>query len=160
MSHLTRLRDNLCWRVFWNNLCIPAADLTRNFYSHIKKWKVKVLVAQSCPTLCDHMDCSLPGSSVHGILQTRILELPFPSPGDTPASGIKPGSPALQADSLPSELPEKPTYMGMYTYKHKYMYIYKYIVSIHTGPSDDCNLTFSKIHQFINFSKLVIPLGN
>ena len=33
-----------------------------------------VLVAQSCPTLCDSMDCSLPGSSVHGILQARILE--------------------------------------------------------------------------------------
>ena len=32
------------------------------------------LVAQSCPTLCDPMDCNLPGSSVHGILQARILE--------------------------------------------------------------------------------------
>ena len=32
------------------------------------------LVAQSCPTLCDPMDCSPPGSSVHGILQARILE--------------------------------------------------------------------------------------
>ena len=31
-------------------------------------------VTQSCPTLCDHMDCSLPGSSVHGIFQERILE--------------------------------------------------------------------------------------
>ena len=31
-------------------------------------------VAQSCPTLCDPMDCSSPGSSVHGILQARILE--------------------------------------------------------------------------------------
>ena len=31
-------------------------------------------VAQSCPTLCDPMDCSPPGSSIHGILQTRILE--------------------------------------------------------------------------------------
>ena len=31
-------------------------------------------VAQSCPALCDPMDCSLPGSSVHGILQARILE--------------------------------------------------------------------------------------
>ena len=31
-------------------------------------------VAQSCQTLCDPMDCSLPGSSVHGILQARILE--------------------------------------------------------------------------------------
>ena len=37
-----------------------------------KSWKVKV--TQSCPTLCDPMDCSLPGSSVHGILQVRILE--------------------------------------------------------------------------------------
>ena len=45
-----------------------------------KKKKVKVSVAQLCPTLCDPMDCSLPGSSVHGILQTRILEwvaIPF-----------------------------------------------------------------------------------
>ena len=30
--------------------------------------------AQSCPTLCDPMDCSLPGSSIHGILQARVLE--------------------------------------------------------------------------------------
>ena len=35
---------------------------------------VKVLVAHSCPTLCDPMDCSPPGFSVHGILQARILE--------------------------------------------------------------------------------------
>ena len=33
-----------------------------------------VLVTQSCPTLCNPMDCSPPGSSVHGILQARILE--------------------------------------------------------------------------------------
>ena len=31
-------------------------------------------VTQSCPTLCDHMDCSLPGSSAHGIFQARVLE--------------------------------------------------------------------------------------
>ena len=31
-------------------------------------------VAQSCPTLSDPMDCSLPGSSVHGIFQARVLE--------------------------------------------------------------------------------------
>ena len=42
--------------------------------------KVKVLVTQSCRTLCDPMDCSLSGSTVHGILQARILEwvaMPF-----------------------------------------------------------------------------------
>ena len=37
----------------------------------MQKWKV--IVTQSCLTLCDPMDCSLPGSSVHGILQARIL---------------------------------------------------------------------------------------
>ena len=36
--------------------------------------KVKVLVAQSCPTLCEPMDCSLPGCSIQGIFQARILE--------------------------------------------------------------------------------------
>ena len=40
----------------------------------MKSEKVKVLVAQSCPTLCNPMDYSLPGFSVHGILQARILE--------------------------------------------------------------------------------------
>ena len=54
---------------------------------------------------CDTRDYSPPGSSVHGILQARILEwVEFPSPGDLPNPGIKPGSPAFQADSLPTEL--------------------------------------------------------
>ena len=66
-------------------------------------------VAQSCPTLQDPLDCSLPGFSVHGIFQTRILECaPFPSPGGLPDPGIEPGSPALQAYVLPSELLGKP----------------------------------------------------
>ena len=44
--------------------------------------------AQSCPTLCNSMDCSPPGFSVHGIYQTIILAcLPFPSPGDLPDPG-------------------------------------------------------------------------
>ena len=54
------------------------------------------------------MDCSPLGSSVHGILEARILEwVAFPSQGDLPNSGIKPGSLALQADSLLSEPPGK-----------------------------------------------------
>ena len=43
--------------------------------------KVKALVTQLCPTLWDPIDCSPPGSSVHGILQAKILEwvaIPFP----------------------------------------------------------------------------------
>ena len=62
-----------------------------------------------CPALCNPMDCSPPGSFVHGIFQARILEwVAFPSPGDLPDPGIKLRSPALQADSLPSESWEKP----------------------------------------------------
>ena len=67
-----------------------------------------MLFAQSCPTLCDSMDCSLPGSSVHEILQARILEwVAIPSPGDLPDPGIESGSPALQVDALQSELQGK-----------------------------------------------------
>ena len=60
------------------------------------------LVAQVCPSLCDPMDCSPPGSSAHGILQARILEwvaICF-SRGDHLHPGVKPRSSALQADSL------------------------------------------------------------
>ena len=61
---------------------------------------------QSCPTLCDPMDCSPPGPQFR---QEYWSELPFPSPGDLPDLGIEPQSPALPADSLPAELSGKPT---------------------------------------------------
>ena len=58
---------------------------------------------------CDPMDCSPPASSVHGILQAKILKwFAIPSPGDLPDQGIEPGSPALEADSSPTELLGKP----------------------------------------------------
>ena len=48
---------------------------------------------QSCPTLCDLLDCNPPGSSVHGILQARILHwVAFPPSGDLPDPGIEPVS--------------------------------------------------------------------
>ena len=60
---------------------------------------------QACLTLCDHMDCSPPGSFVHGILRARILEwVAKPSSRDLPDPRINPAShvtPALQVDSLP-----------------------------------------------------------
>ena len=46
----------------------------RHFLLQCRKVKSKSEVAQSCPTLSDPMDCSLPGSSVHGIFQARVLE--------------------------------------------------------------------------------------
>ena len=58
---------------------------------------------------CDPMDYSPPGSSAHGISQTRILKwVAIPSPGDLPDPGTETGSPALQADAFPSEPPGAP----------------------------------------------------
>ena len=71
--------------------------------------EVKVLVAQLCPTLCDAMDYSLPGSSIHRILQARILErVAIPFFRDLPSPKIEPRSPSLQVDSLLFEAPGKP----------------------------------------------------
>ena len=56
------------------------------------------------------MDCNPPGSSVRGISQARTLEwVAFPFSRDLPNTGIKLGPPALQVDSLPSELQWKPS---------------------------------------------------
>ena len=55
-----------------------------------------------CLTLCNPMDCSPPGSSVHGIFQVRILEwVAISFSRDIPDPGIKPVFPAWQVDSLP-----------------------------------------------------------
>ena len=65
-------------------------------------------VTQSCPTLCDPIDCSLSGSSIHGIFQARMLEwiaISFSRGSSQPKN--RTGSPTLQADALPSEPPEK-----------------------------------------------------
>ena len=89
-------------------------------------WRCAVLclVAQSCPTLWNPMDCSPLGSSIYGDHQARILEwLSCPPPGDLPNAVIKPRSPTLQVGFfvclfcfvfLPSEPPGKPmnTVMG------------------------------------------------
>ena len=55
-----------------------------------------VILTQSCPALCGHVDCSLPGSSVHGILQRECWsQQPFLSPGDFPDPGTEPASRVL-----------------------------------------------------------------
>ena len=68
------------------------------------------LVTQLHPTLYDPMDYSLSGTSVHGFSRQEDWSgLPCPPPGDLPNPGIKQRYPALQVDSLPAELPEKPS---------------------------------------------------
>ena len=76
---------------------------------HLGSPYVCVLVAQSCPTLCDPMDCSPPSSSVHGIFQARILEwvaISFSREFSWP--GVELGSPVSQTDSLMPEPPGTP----------------------------------------------------
>ena len=118
-----------------------------------------VLVAQSCLTLCDPMDCSLPDSSVHGIFQARYWSgVPFSSLGDLPNPGIKLRSPALQANSLPSEPPGTPTVnllvLGYMEYKTK-----KISPSPSCGKSEKCIFSHyafrkpKKEHSFIHSFK-------
>ena len=82
------------------------------------KVKVKVKVAWSCLTFCDPMGWGPPGSSVHGILQARILEWEywsgelFPFPGDLPNLGLEPRSPTLQEVSLLTATGEAHTLKG------------------------------------------------
>ena len=77
---------------------------------------MKLLGAKSCPTLWDPMDCSPPvmefsrqeyWSGKRNRTEYCSGSL-FPSPGDLPNQGTKPGSPALHTDSLPTEPPGKP----------------------------------------------------
>ena len=141
----------------WTVWEFPELALLRGIFKNAATAAAKSL--QSCPTLCDPIDGSPPGSPIPGILQARTLEwvafsfsnagkwkvkvkslshvwlfatpwtvdhqaplsvgfprqeycsgLPLPSPGHLPYPGIKPRSSELQADSLLSEPPGKPTH--------------------------------------------------
>ena len=68
------------------------------------------ICVQLCLTLCNPMDCRLPGSSVHEIFQARILEWVSISSWDLPEPGIQPLSPALAGGFFTTELPRKPVF--------------------------------------------------
>ena len=77
---------------------------------------VYVSITQSCPTLCDLVDCSLPGSSVQGILQVRRLEwvaIPFSRGSSWPRDWTR-VSRYNAADALPSEPPGNSTFLCPY----------------------------------------------
>ena len=85
--------------------------VTKYCQTHMNISSLSYFVVQSLSTvrLCDPMDCSPPGSSVHEISQARVLEcVSFPSPGDLPGSGIKPTYSALAGGFFAAESPGKP----------------------------------------------------
>ena len=102
----------------WHTLSIPAGRRPAGRHWGVRaetdlqgeEEKVKVLVAQLCLTLCNPMDCSLPGSSVHGILQARILKwfaIPFSRGSSWPRDETWLSCTAvLQADSYHLRLQE------------------------------------------------------
>ena len=80
LSHFSRVRLCATHRRQPTSLPRPWDSPGKNtgvgchFLLQCSKVKIESEVAQSCPTLSDPMDCSLPGSSIHGICQARVLE--------------------------------------------------------------------------------------
>ena len=84
----------LAWRIPWTEepgrlqfIGLKVSDMTElTLHAHRhpgRDIKCEVKVTQLCPTLCDPINCSPPGFSVHGIIQARILEwVAVPSPGE------------------------------------------------------------------------------
>ena len=86
------------------NHSVLSLSIALTPFKFFSKFKRKVIVIQSCLTLCDPKDYSPPGFSIPGILQARILEwVAMPSSRDLPHPEIKPRPPVLQEDCLLSE---------------------------------------------------------
>ena len=86
------------------------------------------LAAQSCSTLCDPMDCSSPGSSVHGILQAKILKwvaIPFSKGSSQPRDRTQVS--CVEADSLPAE----PLERSLHSVYICHNFIKLYILNVH-----------------------------
>ena len=90
----------------WENLCQKTIDKLLNTFLGAK-------LLQSCAALCNLMDFSLPGSSVHGDSLGKNTGVGCPTLLQGIFAGIEPRFPALQEDSLPSEPPGK-TYIYIY----------------------------------------------
>ena len=130
-----RIMENWCfWTVMLNSNTKKDGELAHLQGSPFFRGLWAVLRCSVCPTLCDPVDNNLPGSTVHGILQAKILEpVAISSPGDLPNPGIKLRSPALREDSLLSEAPGKPSLEGKCLITRKIFHILNWNVLLFTG---------------------------
>ena len=140
----------LCWGVF--HLLQVCFQLCVNTNKH--------MCAQSFPTLCDSVDCSLPGSSVHGVFQARIMKWVAisSSRGSSPTQGLNLHLLHLlywQADSLPLSHQGSPICIikprvFSYTGKRK-----KSVYSIFIETRNLCIITLKNYGQFFSsFSEI------
>ena len=119
------------------------------------------MCAQLCPTLCNPMDCSPPGSCVHGIFQARLLEqVSMFISGDLPNAGIEPaslGSPELAGGFFTTAPPRK-SLMYIYIYS-VYIYTYTHMFLIYQQISFKFSCIFKHYKTkswFINCVPLMI----
>ena len=133
-------------------------------YIHMCVKKVNVLVAQSCLTLCDPMDCTTPASSVHEMLQARILEWvanPFSmgssQPRDwTQASCIAGRFFAIRATR---DTPIcRCVYVCIYMCKYMYSIVVQLLSHVWLCDSMDCSTPGSSVHVFENFEITTLEL--
>ena len=100
------LQDRKAWRL----QCMGSQTAGHDWAIDRQQDVLCCVVTQSCPALCNPVDGSHQAPLSMGTLQARVLEWAsiFLLQGIFPTPGIKPRSPASQADSLPFELPGKP----------------------------------------------------
>ena len=93
----------------------------QGFFRWLKDWRLKVFIAQSCLTLCNPMDCSLPGSSVHGIFQAKILAWVaiFLLQEIFPTQGLNPGLPHCRQILYPRSSKGSPSQVALVVKKNK-----------------------------------------
>ena len=121
LAYLTYMQSTSCEMLDWVKhklesklpgeiLLTSDRQMTPFLWQKVKRnWKSESEVAQLCLTLCDPMDCSLPGSSIHGIFQARVLEwvaISFSRGSSQPSNRTWVST--LQAYAFPSEPPGKP----------------------------------------------------
>ena len=124
-------------------------------------------VAQLCPTLCFSIDCSLPGSSVHGIFQAKSTGVGyhFFLQGIFPTQGLNAGLPHCRQTLLLFELPGKyifhsnRIYMYMYVCVYIYIYLYAVLWEISSNFFTIQPILWSCIFHFWNFGLVIFQIN-